>query len=209
MNLKEAFRYQNKLQRLLEEAEAILENDANVTVVENTYLRKKVMPEAENETVQDAPESEYADRITELAGFALYLLGERESLSRAIRTAKNALPVDMDSEVSLNVARQRLAGVYQHMADLRSSEVTLPNGGTGFRFNAEGNQVAYRCDVRRVTSIHFDRNVIRKHLAGLHQKADAVSAQVDKCLVNSKVEYAPPFDVNDSFAQVFEAYLEK
>ena len=208
MNLKEAFRYQNKLQRLLEETESVLENDSNVTVVENTYLRKKVMPEAENETVQEQPESEYADKITELAGFGLFLLAEREKLSAAIRAAKNALPVDMDSEVSLNVARQSLARVYKHMADLRATEVTIPNGGTGFRFNAEGNQVAYRCDVKKVTSIHFDRNEIRKYLTGLNARADAVSAQLDKCLVNSSVAYQPPFDVNDSFAQVFEGWLE-
>lgn len=33
MNLKEAFRYQNKLQALLDEAQGILDCDANVTKV--------------------------------------------------------------------------------------------------------------------------------------------------------------------------------
>ena len=53
MNLKEAFRFQNKLNAMLTEAENVLERDSNVMKVENTYLRKKVMPEAENETVVD------------------------------------------------------------------------------------------------------------------------------------------------------------
>ena len=39
MNLKEAFRYQNKLQSFMDEAQGILDSDANVTKVENTYLR--------------------------------------------------------------------------------------------------------------------------------------------------------------------------
>ena len=43
MNLKEAFRYQNKLQALLDEAQGILDCDSNVTNVANTYLRHKVM----------------------------------------------------------------------------------------------------------------------------------------------------------------------
>ena len=43
MNLKEAFRYQNKLQSFLDEAQSILDRDSNVTRVENTYLRHKVM----------------------------------------------------------------------------------------------------------------------------------------------------------------------
>ena len=50
MNLKEAFRYQNKLQRLMEEAGNILGRDSNVTKVENTTLRHKVNPDVEDET---------------------------------------------------------------------------------------------------------------------------------------------------------------
>ena len=41
MNLKEAFRYQNKIQALMDEAQSILDCDANVTKVENTFLRHK------------------------------------------------------------------------------------------------------------------------------------------------------------------------
>ena len=43
MNLKEAFRFQNKLQSLMEEAQSILGDDDNITRVQNTYLRRKVM----------------------------------------------------------------------------------------------------------------------------------------------------------------------
>lgn len=50
MNLKEAFRYQNKIQNLMDEAESILHRDRNVTKVENTVLRHKVNPDAEDET---------------------------------------------------------------------------------------------------------------------------------------------------------------
>ena len=63
MNLKEAFRYQNKLQALMDEAQGILSCDANVTKVENTYLRHKVMAEAQDETVLIAPETKYYEQI--------------------------------------------------------------------------------------------------------------------------------------------------
>lgn len=52
---KEAFRYQNKLGSLMDEAQSILGRDGNITKVENTYLRKKVFDGAENETVIDTP----------------------------------------------------------------------------------------------------------------------------------------------------------
>ena len=209
MNLKEAFRYQNKLQAFLEEAQNTLDRDSNVTRVENTYLRHKVNAEAEDETVLTVPDTEYYEQITDLTRFILYLLDEKAALSAAIRKAKDALDIDMDGEVSLNAARQRAARTLQHMNSLRSSEQILPNGGVGYRFNAEGNQVSYRCDVKRVTTINFDRSVIRRELAKLNQRADETSAKLDLCLVTSKVDYAPPFDVNDSFAEAFEVFLNK
>lgn len=79
MNLKEAFRYQNKLQSFMDEAQEILDRDSNVTKVENTYLRHKVMAEAEDETIVITPDTEYYEQITGIAQFLLYLLGEKEA----------------------------------------------------------------------------------------------------------------------------------
>ena len=208
MNLKEAFRYQNKLQSFMDEAQGILDRDANVTKVENTYLRHKVMAEAEDETVLIAPETEYYEQITDIAQFLLYLLNEKDKLFAAIRTAKDALDIDMDSEVSLNATRQSIARTFKRMNDLRNSEQTISNGGTGYRFNAEGNQISYRCDVKRVTTINYDRKVIRGELSKLNKQADETSTKIDLCLITSKVDYEPPFDVNSSFAEAFEVYTE-
>ena len=83
---------------------------------------------------------EYAEQITDIARFMLYLLEEKSRLFAAIRKAKDALDMDMDSEVSLNAARQSIARTFKRMNDLRSSEQLLSGGGTGYRFNAEGNQ---------------------------------------------------------------------
>ena len=201
MNLKEAFRYQNKLQSLLDEAQGILDCDANVTKVANTYLRHKVMPEAEDETVMDVAQTEYAEQITDVARFMIYLLEEKSRLFAAIRKAK-------DSEVSLNAARQSIARTFKRMNDLRSSEQLLSGGGTGYRFNAEGNQISYCCDVKRVTTINYDRKVIHAALSKLNRQADETSNRLDLCLVTSKVDYTVPFDVNASFAEAFEIYLE-
>lgn len=209
MNMKEAFRFQNKLQHIIDEAQATLGSDRNITKVENTYRRKRVWSEAEDETTVEAPATEYADRITEMVEFLMYLLSEKETLCAAIRTAKNTLSVDIDSEVSLNSTRQSIANTLRHMNSLRSSEVVVAGGGTGFRFNAEGNQVSYRCDVKRVTTINFNRNTVKKLLAEVNRKSDEVSGEVDRCLVMTEVAYNCPFDVNDSFDEVFEQYLER
>ena len=133
MNLKEAFRFQNKLQSLMEEGKCILGRDQNITNVKSTYLRKKVMAEAEDETMMEQPTTEYSEKITEVAGFLLYLLGEREKLSAAIQKAKMELnmPAGYDGEIGLNGIRQELAALFRRMSNLRSSETLISNGGTG------------------------------------------------------------------------------
>ena len=202
MNLKEAFRFQNKLQSMMADAQSILGNNGNITKVQNTYLRHKVI-------TMEAPSTEYSENITEMAEFLLFLLDEREKLSAAIHKAKVSLPLGagLDGEVSLNGKRQEIATLLRHMAGLRNGEVLISNGGVGYRFNNEGNQVSYRCDVKRVTTINFDRNKIRKMCADLSKKSDETSAALDVALVNTPVEYEAPFDVNETFAEAFEAHM--
>ena len=209
MNLKEAFRYQNRLQGLITEARMILGDESNVTVQEVTLLKRKVMAEAEDETrIQEAP-SEYADRINDVVGFLLWLLSEHEKLTRAIRRTKNALKLDMDGEISLNKQRQEIASTLREMTGIRSSERTVVGGGRGYRFNAEGNQVAYTCDLKKVTTINFDRKLVRNATVELERRADAVSTEIDQCAINSNVDYITPFGVNDGFDEAFEAYMNQ
>ena len=210
MNLKEAFRFQNKLQSLMDNAKEILDDKRNITQTKNTYLRSKVVSDAEDEvTFDDIPNPEYTEQITNLAEFLIYLLDEKEKLSKAVMETKKSLPIDMDSEVSLNSHRQEMASLLRRMADTRSSENIIYNGGVGYRFNAEGNQISYKCPVKKVVTINFDRNKIKKMLSSLDKKSDSISVELDKCLINYEVNYEAPFDVNDSFANVFEKYLTK
>ena len=206
MNLKEAFRFQNKLQMLMNGAQSILDNERNICKTQTTVMHKKVMPELENETTVDAAPSDYADSIDKVVEFMLHLLREQETLAKAIHDAKAKLEIDMDSEVSLNSRRQRIAATLRHMADLRGSEQIIVNGGTGYRFNAEGNQVSYRCEAKKVTTINYNRNAVRAQVAALSKKSDNISAKLDSCMINAEVAYEPSFDVNDSFSTVFEAF---
>ncbi len=206
MNLKEAFRFQNRIEHMLSETEDILSSEDCVTLTRRTYLYKKANPEAENETVTVIPDTEYYKQINNLIEFVMYLLKQREKLSEAINAAKKSLPIDLDGEVSLNRYRQRISEIFRQMARIKGREVTESNGGVGYRFNNEGNQVSYKCDVKRVTTINFDRNTVRKYAAKLSEKADNASLELDKCLISYEVDYEPAFDVNDSFDEVFEKF---
>ena len=206
MNLKEAFRFQNKLQRLMEEAQDILVQERNVVRVEKTALLHKVNPEAADETTMEQPATAYADQINGIVGLLMFLLDQRERLSEAIRAAKRTLDMDFDGEVSLNTRRQEIAATFRRMSQIRSHETLQPNGGVGYKFNAEGNQVSYRCDLKTVTTINFDRNKVRACAALLSRRADETSAALDRAMVTTQVAYAPPFDVNDTFADVLQQH---
>ena len=211
MNMKDAFRFQNKLKNLMCEATSILQDRRNIVKVKTTHLRSKVMSDALDAVVEETAPSEYAGHANEVAAFIMLLMEEREKLTVAICRAKAGLdlPAGLDGQVSLNARRQDIARLLRHMAGLRSSEVVIPNGGTGYCFNNEGNQVSYRCDVKRVTTIHFDRNKIRGMATALSKKADEISMSLDKCLVNTEVSYEPPFDMNDSFEDILSDFIEK
>ncbi len=209
MNLKDAFRAQNKLQALMDEARDILQDRDNILKVTTTHLRSQVMPEAQDAVTEDIAPSEYTEHISLVAAFLMAMLAEREKLSAAIRDAKSKLPLDMDSETGLNRVRQDLAGTFRWMTALRNSEVVLPGGGSGYRFNGEGNQVSYRCDAKQVTTINFDRNKIRGMATELGRKADEVSAKLDQCLVNTTVDYALPFEMNDSFDVILSDFIQQ
>ena len=138
MNMKDAFRFQNKLKGLTCEATTILQDWRNIVKVKTTHLRSKVMSDTLDAVVEETAPSEYAGHANEVAAFLMFLLEEREKLSKAIHAAKSGLDLDMDSEVGLNRQRQELAEVFRHMTTLRNSEKTIAGGGSGFRFNGEG-----------------------------------------------------------------------
>ena len=209
MNMKDAFRFQNKLKSLMCEAASILQDRRNLVRVKTTHLRSQVMADTQDAVVVEAAPSEYAGHANEVAAFLMSLMGEREKLSQAIYAAKGTLGLDMDSEVGLNRQRQELAEIFRHMTTLRNSEKTIAGGGSGFRFNGEGNQVSYRCDAAQVTTIDFDRNKIRGMAAALSKKADEISMSLDRCLVNTEVIYAMPFDMNDIFEEILNDFIEK
>lgn len=212
MNLKEAFRYQNKLSSLISCGKGILQDTDNTTVTTTTLMRHKAYAEAEDITIaSNTADFEYAGKANQVAAMLLLLLGEREKLSAAITQAKATVPLDagLDGEVSLNALRQELAQTFRGMAGIRSTEVVHRNGGIAYRFNAEGNQVTYRCDQKQVTTIDFDRNRIARYARTLSRKADEVSASLDAALINTPVTYEPPFDVNEEFREILDRWTEE
>ena len=121
MNLKEAFRYQNKLQALMNGARDILSRDSNAMCEGKHLSAQKGHGRGGGRDHRRAPRRRVRRADYQVTGFLLYLLEKRELLEKCIRDAKNALPIDMDSVVGLNGKRQSIAATLKHMAALLSS----------------------------------------------------------------------------------------
>lgn len=197
MNLKESYRYANYLDRLLDTAYAYLRNKSFVTTTTQNHLRSKANSEAEDETIDVQKPYDVAFTPMDVVNFAAKALAEKERLADAIAAAKANTEINIDNAVALNKKKQGFASVLNAMADMKASERTVP--GSGFKFNAEGNQVKYYYDVAETTMIDFDRNDVRNLARKYLREADAISAKLDAIEINTMLDFTPSYDVNDSF----------
>lgn len=207
MYLKDAFRYQNTLSRLMEQTIQFLSARNNVTVTKQEHLRKKANPDAENETVEVERSRGIEQDNNQAMAFLEYLLDEKAKLAAAISRAKAECGFDLDAELSVNKSRQRVAECLAGMARIRADERTVP--GRGYKFNADGEQVAYSYDVKQVTTIDFDRKAAKAGARKHQEAADEVSARIDRLMVDVEVRYKPDFAPTETFEDAIAAWAEE
>ena len=94
-------------------------------------------------------------------------------------------------------------GVLKDLAKRKSFEKIVE--GSGYKFNSEGNQVAYVYDVKKITTIDFDRNKVKKLIKNLSEQCDKVSNDIDRSFVNTKVEFEPRWSFTDTIEDICEA----
>lgn len=197
MNLKESYRYANYLDRLLDTAYTYLRNKGFVTTTTQTHLRSKANSEAADETIEVQKHYDVEFTPMNVVDFAVKVLTEKEKLANAIAIAKAGTEINIDNAVALNKKKQGFANVLNTMANMKASEKTV--SGSGFKFNAEGNQVKYYYDVNETTQIDFDRNDVRNLVKKYLKETDDISAKLDAIEINTILDFTPLFDVCDTF----------
>ena len=135
------------------------------------------------------------------------LVEEKSKLTTAISRAKATIPFDLDSAIETNKFRQIVASRIQYM--LRFMPAKKVERGTDYKFNVEGNQVQYYYDIEVEYKDAFDREKAKSVMRDMRSTSDKVSAEIDAALINTNVEYEPPFNVNDSFADVMAEFLSR
>lgn len=200
MNLKESYRYQNFLDNLLSTAYSYLRNNKYITTTKQDHLRSKANPDATDETMEIAKSIDVEFAPNDVINFVMDLLREKEKVSAAIVAAKATTEINIDNAVAMNIKKHEYINVLEMMANTKPSEITVR--GTGYKFNAEGNQVSYYYDVTQTTTIDFDRNDVKGLIKKLNRECDEVSAKLDSIEINTVLDFDPIYDVNDKFEDI-------
>lgn len=206
MNLKEAFRYQNYLSDMMGQARASICMSAHATKTTKRHMRSKVDPNLTDETEEVVAEHAFHSN-DDVINFMEELVGEKRRLMEAIGKAKATIGFDLDAAIGTNKFRQE---IYQAVRDVteRYRPSKRIEKGTGYNFNSEGTQVPYYYDVEIEVTEAFDRGNAKKVMKENITEANDVSAKIDSAMVNTKVDFYPLFDVNDSFNDTVEEFLK-
>lgn len=194
MVLKEAYRYQNYLQRLINEARNYLVKSDFTTTTKQTHHKNKANSADKDETqIIDKP---YDVDFTpnDAINFIMDVIEEKELLSKAIDDAKKAATIDLDASGAMNRVKQEYINVLELLRRTKPRKSTKT--GTAYKFNVNGDQVPYYYEVEEVVTIDYDRNKVKNLIKKLRKETDQVSQDMDKALVTIEVEYAPKWDVD-------------
>lgn len=203
MNLKESFRYQNFLDSLMRNAGVSIQSREHCFEVVKHHFKNKANPDADDmdETVENG-EFYPNDKVI---AFMEWLVAEREKLTTAIGNAKMSIGFDLDSAIETNKFRQSVNSAIKGM--LRYTPGKRVEQGRDYKFNVEGNQTAYVYDIEVENKDAFDRDSAKKVMRSMITKADEVSSEIDAAMINTKVDYEPRFDVNESFDDVMAEFI--
>lgn len=208
MNLKEAFRYQNYLKTVFIEARDSITDIRHAFNVTKVHKRHDANPGAEDMTELPKDPDYYPNDKVIL--FMIAIIGEKENLCNAIVKAKNKIMeetgMSVDQATECNKMRRDAAFAINRMLKYKQSNST--ERGTAFLLNNEGNQATYYYDVEVSKDEAFDRSGAKRIARDISAEADRVSGIVDQAMVNFDVNFEPIFDINDSFDESMEKFMD-
>ncbi len=206
MNLKESFRYEKFLTNLFNEGRRRLMEKP--TYLEYVHHRHAAYPKHKDETLIEEGNISIPGNDIVLS-FLLYVIKEKEHLGEAIRTAKQNTAGMADVELQLNAMRRALYGDIRRLMEYEAETVVHRDEGIGHFIGEDGEQKDYKYDIDHVTKLNFPRNKFGETATSLIRKAESVSNYIEKQLVDTTVDYDPPFEVFCCFQDALELYFRK
>ena len=215
MNIKDAGRYANFLEKVIEKLDRELYRHENLYNTVEKHLRFKSNAEAQDETIEVKVEREFNISIEDLSYLIINLIDEKIKLALSIEDAKQNIKLDwklgdknltLDSAIEYNKKLREYIGFLKYSVDAKSTETNKT--AQGKKFNVEGNQVNYAYDVTIVKTINFDRNVTSNLYKKILTQTDKISTEIDEAMLKDTVNYFPLYSIHDSIDDLINEYLK-
>lgn len=199
MILKEAFRYQNYLKTLQLEIVRFLNQRDNVITEEEKLMYSSVDKDKEDEV--EITSSEYD--INKIISLIDDVIAEKESITKAIGKTKAECGYDIDGMLEINKFKTTFIDSLENLNSIKC--VQTKSTKTGYKFNINGEQLAYRFPTLLIETINFDRKVTKGMSNTFKKNTDEVSNLIDRLNVTLEVNFEPKFNINDSFDEMLES----
>jgi len=213
ISLKESFRILNILDQHTSSLLSYISNKSNSLKVEEIHLKSKVT-ENIDETIDQTTERQYKCSVTDISFLISQLINEKLVLSLAIENAKKSLFLDwqengenltLDTGILFAKKNRELSNSLKYLLDLKPSETK--SQGKDFVFNVEGNQTEYKYPIEKKVSLDFERNTINILYKQMLNRANTLSTQIEKAMMEEIVEFVPVYDILSSTSEIVEEYL--
>lgn len=128
------------------------------------------------------------------------LILARENLTKAIAEAKYEIQNELDALIETNKMRQAMSESIQVALNMPTKEVKTT--GTGYKFNNDGNQMPFSYDITYTPELRISKAKLTEKNAALRKKANEASNKIDSIVINTQVNFTPPYDVDLTLEEI-------
>lgn len=214
LNIKEAGRYANFLQKNIDILKQHLASENLVYNTKEEHLKSKVLKN-ENDEIRLIEEKNVLNISLEDTVYLINsLINKKMELSIAINKAKSSILIDwiengeklpLDTAIEYAKSLRSFAAYnLEELTENRSEEYV--KAGIGYLINNEGNQSQYNYEIKVIKKINYDRNIIRNMYKKTLKKADLLSDEIDRAMLKKNVDFETEYSVHDSLEDIVEAF---
>lgn len=214
INIKEAGRYSNYFQSLLQDLNRIHNNIAgNLHKQTEVHRISQALEGGIDKTEEIVINSKYKVTPEKIEELITAILTAKLELSNSIAQAKIKMNVSVDGidyayDTAIEHAKtlRNISGGFYQTLDRSYKESIEKRTGMDYTFNIEKNQVAYRYSVEVTTELLFNKEEFKRSDKSLKGLANKLSIEVEQMSIKKTIEFETEFDYLDTLEEVIEKF---
>jgi hypothetical protein len=214
MNINEAGRYAKYLDGQISQLKNLFRNQNNFMLTTETHKRHEAYSEHDNKIVENVNERIFNCKIHDICHLMNKMIQHKLEVSLAMETAKRNLFIDweengqkltVDSAIDYNNSVRGFAE-YLNAYLLNQKGYEREENGKDYRFNIEGTQTPYVYKIEKVTTLDFDKNIVKELYKKSLEKADKISNLIELAKLKDSVNIEQIYSFHDTIEDIIQNY---